>query len=170
MAAKDAEAAHTRTATEHAQHAEALMQQVRALGRLPKESNDPKERRLARDLREARDTGLMTAQEPELKSIEAADERRRTIAAATEHKGYLEAFYYEVDAAVSQNLSVDACRLLAARLDVCRHDLLLQSTDAQALVEALQWMLARQRHFLRTANQNVAAKMMHANLAARWPP
>ena len=58
--------------------------QVRALGRLPKESNDPKERRLARDLPEARDTGLMTAHEPELKSIEAADERRRTIAAATD--------------------------------------------------------------------------------------
>ena len=51
----------TSTATEHAQHAEALMQQVRALGRMPKESHDPKECRLAHDLRKARATGLITS-------------------------------------------------------------------------------------------------------------
>ena len=75
----------TSTATEHARHAEALMQQVRALGRIPKESHDPQECRLARELRDARATGLMIAHEPELAIIEAADERRRVIAAATEH-------------------------------------------------------------------------------------
>lgn len=42
------------------QQAEGLMQQVRALGRMPKESHDPKERRLARELRDARAFGLMT--------------------------------------------------------------------------------------------------------------
>ena len=83
-------------------------------------------RRLAHDLRKFRATGLMTAHEPELTSIAAADERRRVIAAATERKKSLAAFYYEVDTAVSQNLSIDACRSLAARLHDFRHDPLLQ--------------------------------------------
>ena len=143
------------------------MQQVRALGRVPKESHDPKECRLAHDLRKARAAGLTIAHEPELASMEAADERRRVIAAATERKKSLAAFYYEVDTAVSQNLSIDACRSLAARLHDFRHDPLLQSTDAQALVEELQWMLARARQSLRTANQKAAAKSKHAKLAAR---
>ena len=164
---KDAEAVAASTATEHAQQAEGLMQQVRALGRMPRESHDPKECRLARQLRDALATGLMIAHEPELASIEAADERRRVIAAATERKKSLAAFYYEVDTAVSQNLSIDACRSLAARLHDFRHDPLLQSTDAQALVEELQWMLARVRQSLRTANQKAAAKSKHAKLAAR---
>ena len=60
---------------------------------------------LARQLRDALATGLMIAHEPELASIEAADERRRVIAAATERKKSLAAFYYEVDTTVSQNLS-----------------------------------------------------------------
>ena len=163
---KNTEAVAASTATEHAQHAEALMQQVHALARMPKESNDPKESRLARELRDARATGLMSAHEPELMSIAAADECRRVIAAATERKKSLAAFYYEVDTAVSQNLSVGACRSLAARLHDFRHDPLLQSTDAQALVKELQWMLIRQRQFLRTANQKIAAKRKHTNLAA----
>ena len=163
---KDQKAAAASTATEHAQHAEALMQQVHALARMPKESNDPKESRLARELRDARATGLMSAHEPELMSIAAADECRRVIAAATERKKSLAAFYCEVDIAVSQNMSVGACRSLAARLHDFRHDPLLQSTDAQALVKELQWMLIRQRQFLRTANQKIAAKRKHTNLAA----
>ena len=164
---KDAEAVAASTATEHAQQAEGLMQEVRAFGRMPKESHNPKERCLAHDLRKARAAGLMIAHEPELASIEAADEQRRVIAAATERKKSLAAFYYEVDTAVSQNLSIDACRSLAARLHDFRHDPLLQSTDAQALVEELQWMLARVRQSLRTANQKAAAKSKHAKLAAR---
>ena len=143
------------------------MQEVRALGRMPKESHNPKERCLAHDLRKARAAGLMIAHESELASIEAADEQRRVIAAATERKKSLAAFYYEVDTAVSQNLSIDACRSLAARLHDFRHDPLLQSTDAQALVEELQWMLARVRQSLRTANQQAAAKRKHANVSAR---
>ena len=47
---KDAEAVAARTATEHAQQAEGLMQQVRALDRMPKENHDPKECRLASPL------------------------------------------------------------------------------------------------------------------------
>ena len=47
---KDAEAVAARTATEHAQQAEGLMQQVRALGRMPKEYHEPKECRLASPL------------------------------------------------------------------------------------------------------------------------
>ena len=90
---KDAEAVAASTATEHAQQAEGLMQQVRALGRIPEESHDPKECRLARELRDARATGLMIAHEPELAIIEAADERRQVIAAATERKKSLAAFY-----------------------------------------------------------------------------
>ena len=52
------------TATEHAEKAEALMQQVRALGHMPKESQDPTESRLAHDLRKARTTGSMSVHEP----------------------------------------------------------------------------------------------------------
>ena len=44
--------------------------QVRALGRMPKENHDPKEGRLAHDLRKARDAGLMTSYEPELRELE----------------------------------------------------------------------------------------------------
>ena len=40
----------TSTATEHAQQAQGLMQQVRALGRMPKEYHEPKECRLASPL------------------------------------------------------------------------------------------------------------------------
>ena len=167
LGTEDAEAVAASTATEHAQQAEALMQQVRALGRMPKGSHDPKECSLARELRDARATGLMIAHEPELASIEAADERRRVIAAATGRKKSLAAFYNEVDTAVSQNLSKDACRSLAARLHDFRHDPLLQSTDAQAMVVELQWMLARVRQSLRTANQKAAAKSKLAMLAAR---
>ena len=47
---KDAEAVAARTATENAQQAEGLMQQVRALDRMPKENHDPKECRLASPL------------------------------------------------------------------------------------------------------------------------
>ena len=46
------------------------MQQVRDLGRMPKESHDPKECRLARELRDRRATGLMTSYEPELRELE----------------------------------------------------------------------------------------------------
>ena len=54
------------TATEHAQQAVGLMQQVRALGRMPKESYYPKECRLTHKLRDARTTGLTTSYETEL--------------------------------------------------------------------------------------------------------
>ena len=60
------------------------MQQVRALRRVPKESQGPKERRLARALRKARATGLMTYQEQGLASIAAADKRKRATVVATE--------------------------------------------------------------------------------------
>ena len=56
----------TCTATEHAQQVQGLMQQIHALGRMPKEHNDPKKCRLAHDLRKARAAGLMTSYEPEL--------------------------------------------------------------------------------------------------------
>ena len=85
------------------------MQQVCALCRMPNESHNPKEWCLAHDVRKFRATGLMTAHEPELTSIAAADERRQVIAAATERKKSLAAFYYEVDTVVSPNLSVEAC-------------------------------------------------------------
>jgi hypothetical protein len=137
-------------AADESQHAEALMQQVRALGRMPRESNNPKECRLAHDVRQARTTGLMNAYELELKSIAAADECRRAIVVATERKRSLETFYHEVDAAVSQNLSLEACRSLTVRLHSFRHDPLLQSTDAQASVDQLAWMLGRQREAFRT--------------------
>ena len=70
LAVKEAEATAISNATENAQQAEALMQQIRALGRMPKESHDPKECRLARELRDARATGLMTSYEPELRDLE----------------------------------------------------------------------------------------------------
>ena len=50
------------------------MQQVRALGRMPVETDDLKERLLARSLREARNTGSMIPHDAELESITAADE------------------------------------------------------------------------------------------------
>ena len=147
---KDAEALAASTAAVHAKKAEGLMQQVRALGRMPKEHGDRKECRLARELRDARAAGFMTSYEPALASMDAAHERRQVIAAVTERKKSLAAFYYEVDTAVTQNMLMDTCRSLAARLHDFRRDPLLQSTDAQALVEELRWMLARMREFLRT--------------------
>ena len=54
-------------ATERAKQAEGLMQQVRALGRMPKRNHDPKEDHLAHDLRRARAAGFMTSYESELR-------------------------------------------------------------------------------------------------------
>ena len=69
---KEAEAVATTTATEHAQDAEALMQQIRPLGPMPKEYNDPEECRLAHDLRKACASGLMNFYEQDL-DIEDAE-------------------------------------------------------------------------------------------------
>ena len=156
-------------AAEHAQSAEALMDSVRKLGHLPKESQSKsqEEQLLARDIREAKASGLLKAFEEELDEIAAADERRRTIVVATDHKASLEALYYDIDSAVSQNVSLAACRQLAAKLDYFEHHPLLQSTDAQALVTELRWMLGRYRQSRRTEKQKVAAKMKHAKQAAR---
>jgi len=56
----------TSTATEHAQHAEALMQQVRELGHLPQESQGKlQEQLLAQQLRKAKAHGLLEAFEDE---------------------------------------------------------------------------------------------------------
>ena len=53
-------------ATERAARAEAIMQKVRALGRLPVETRSAQEQQLARDLRHARAAGLMAKHEEEL--------------------------------------------------------------------------------------------------------
>ena len=65
--AKSKEAAATRAATEHAQHAQSLMEQVRKLGHLPRESqSEPQEQLLAQQLRKATANGLLVAFEEEL--------------------------------------------------------------------------------------------------------
>jgi acetolactate synthase regulatory subunit len=79
------EAAATRTATEHAQHAQSLMQQVRKLGHLPRESQSkPHEQVLARQLRDAKASGFLVAYEEELRHIAAADAKAVTMRLATE--------------------------------------------------------------------------------------
>ena len=168
FASKDAAAAIASTATEHARQASDLMEQVRALGRMPKESHDSKERRLAHDLRKARATGSMTAHEPELTSIAAADDHRNKVAAAMDHKNSVDAFYHEVDAAILQPLTKDTQRTLSMR----RYELsaappLLQSVEAQAMLEELRWMLARQRDAMRMHARAAVNKKKHARLAAR---
>ena len=67
LASDDHAAEAASTAAEHAQRAEALMRQVRKLGRLPKESQSkPREEQLlARGLREAKATGLLKVFEEE---------------------------------------------------------------------------------------------------------
>ena len=67
MQANSREAAATHTATEHAQHAQSLMQQVRKLGHLPRESRShPQEQLLAQQLHKAKANGLLVAFEEEL--------------------------------------------------------------------------------------------------------
>ena len=58
--------------------------QVRALGRMPKEYQDPKEGRLAHDLRKARAAGFMTSYEPELRELEIKDAEALAASTATE--------------------------------------------------------------------------------------
>ena len=99
MADKDAETKGTSIATEHAKKVEDLMQQVRALGHLPTE-HKPEEDLLAQQLRKARAAGLMVAHEVEWKTVAAADEQRRAMIVATEHKQSLEAFYLIAQRAV----------------------------------------------------------------------
>ena len=73
------------TATEHAQHAQSLMQQVRKLGHLPRESEShPQEQLLAQQLRKAKANGLLAAFEEELGHIAAADAKAVTMRLATE--------------------------------------------------------------------------------------
>ena len=71
------------TATEHAQPTEGMMQQVRALGRMPKESHNSKWRRLARELCDARAIGLMTSHEPGLCDFEIKDAEAVAVSTAT---------------------------------------------------------------------------------------
>ena len=70
----------TRTATEHAQHAQSLMQQVRKLGHLPRESDShPQEQLLAQQLRKAKANGVLAAFEEELRHIAAAEAKAVTM-------------------------------------------------------------------------------------------
>ena len=90
-----AKTAATCTASEHAQRAESLMQQVRRaeslmqqvrkLGHLPRESqSQPQEQKLARQLRDATANGLLVAFEEELRQIAAADAKAMSMRLATE--------------------------------------------------------------------------------------
>ena len=88
----------TSNVTGHAQHAEVLMQQIRALGRMPKESHDPKESRLAHDLRKARATGLMTPYEPELQDLDIKDDEAAAASNASEHAQHAEALMQQIRA------------------------------------------------------------------------
>ena len=73
LVATQKEAAATRTATEHAQHAQSLMQQVRKLGHLPRESEShPEEQSLAWQLRRAKANGFLAAYEEELEDCSHA--------------------------------------------------------------------------------------------------
>ena len=74
------------------------MQQVRALGRMPKENHDPKEGRLAHDLRKARAAGLMTSYEPELRELEIKDAEAVAASTAAEHAQRAEAMMQQVRA------------------------------------------------------------------------
>ena len=85
-------------ATERAEKAEGLMQQVRALGRMPKENDDPKEGRLARELRDARAAAFMTSYESELRELEMKDAEALAASTATEHAKKAEGLMQQVRA------------------------------------------------------------------------
>ena len=72
------------------------MQQVRALGRMPKENHDPKEDHLAHDLRKARAAGFMTSYESELRELEVKDAEALAASTATEHAKKAEGLMQQV--------------------------------------------------------------------------
>ena len=94
MAARSAAEAAANNAAECAKRTEALTLEVRKVGHLPRErSTSREEQLLARDIREANASGLLKDFEVELEEVAAADECKRTIVVATNHKASFEALY-----------------------------------------------------------------------------
>ena len=137
------------TATEHAQHAESLMQQVRKLGHLPRESqSEPQEQLLARQLRDAKANGLLVAFEEELRQIAAADAKAMSMRLATERVREVTTLHKQILAATELRGDQHTLSAVARQVRKMAADRrVLQSPAMQTLV--MQWMLARRAQQLR---------------------
>jgi hypothetical protein len=151
MQAKRERAAATRTAAEHAQHAQSLMQQVRKLGHLPRESQSkPHEQVLARQLRDAKASGFLVAYEEELRHIAAADAKAVTMRLATERAREVTTLHQQIWACTDGRGDLSNPSAVARQVRKMSTDRrVLQSPVMQALVDEMQWMLARHTQQLR---------------------
>ena len=155
-----AKTAATRTATEHAQQAQSLMQQVRELGHLPRESQSkPHEQVLARQLREAKANGLLAAFEEELRHMAAADANAITMRLATERAQKVTTLHQQITACVDGRGDLNNPSAVARQVRKMAADSrVLQSPAMQAHVEEMQWMLARRDQQLRA--ERLAARAL----------
>jgi hypothetical protein len=169
LATKDAEAAAGSTATERAQYAERLTQQVRKLGRLPRESASKlDERALARDLREAKSKSLLDPFEEELRGIAAADAKAISRRLATEQAQAVTTLRQKIYAATALGEDIRYPRAAARPVRKMAADKrVLQSPLTQALAEEMRWMLARQSERRRAEQKAARTKNKRQRLLAR---
>ena len=127
------------------------MQHVHKLGHLPRESqSEPQEQMLARQLRDAKANGLLEAFEEELRQIAAADAKAMSMRLATEQARAVTTLHQQIFAAtqLTEDLrNPSAIARQVRKMAVERR--VLQSPAMQALVEEMEWMLARRTQQLR---------------------
>ena len=131
-------------AARDAQQSAALMEQVRALGRIPKEhapSEDPEreaERRLAHDLRKARAAALLEpADEEELQALQ----RRGAEQDKEQEAARVASMAEDAYAALETTGKLD--RALLTRLRRASRGLQLHA-ETRALLDEIQWRLVRE--------------------------
>ena len=127
------------------------MQQVRKLGHLPRESQSkPHEQVLARQLRDAKASGFLVAYEEELRHIAAADAKAVTMRLATERAREVTALHQQIVACTDGRGDLSNPSAVARQVRKMSTDRrVLQSPVMQALVDEMQWMLARRTQQLR---------------------
>ena len=144
-------AADTRFATEHAKRVESLMQQVRNLGHYPRESqSEPQEQMLARQLRDAKAHGLPVAFEEELRQIAAANAKAMSMRLASERARAVTTLHKQILAATELRGDLHTPSAVARHVRKMAADRRVQQSPAmQALVEEMEWALARRTQQLR---------------------
>jgi hypothetical protein len=127
------------------------MQQVRKLGHLPRESqSEPQEQLLAQQLRKAEAHGLLVAYEEELRQIAAADAKAMSMRLATERVRAVTTLHKQILAATELRGDLHTPSAVARQVRKIAADRrVLQSPAMQALVEEMEWMLARRTQQLR---------------------
>ena len=155
-------------ATERAARAEAIMQKVRALGRLPVETRSAQEQQLARDLRHARAAGLMAKHEEELQDQAAKGAAITAERMATERAAATAALLEETHRAVARGASAAEEHALLQRGRALTSTLPVQQSLAmQAELEEVRWLLARNRQARQHEQKKKRSKLKHRRLAAR---